>query len=251
MSDTVFIGWDVGAWLSKGGDALWVLDKDGNTLGSPWHGNLGVDLQAADSVDAFIDELLSHCGVYKFPRRPMFVLAIDAPLALPEGFVRLVNGTTAPEHLGAAIGNPYLFRATERIAAKYLGRNPLSPLQDQIGSQTTKILHFLAKFHLRNNQDGVWLKNAEEKRSELHVIEAYPAMCKRDEGVQPKAMEIRYSDQLRQHPGASPDEKDALLCAIIALLYATDNGALHQPEKDNDFCPSEGWIWFPKQEAAI
>lgn len=249
MSDSLFIGWDVGAWLSKDGDALWVLDRDGNTLGK-WHGNLGKDLQASKTAESFIDALLSNCDVPKPTGSAKIILAIDAPLALPSGFVSLVAGTTAPEHLEDAIGNPYLFRKTERFAAKHLGRNPLSPLQDQIGSQTTKILHFLAKFGLTNNLKGAWRGPAQGKY-ELSVIESYPAMCKHKKGtnkqetIRPENVESRRSAQLDHvQEKVTQDESDALLCAIIAWLYEKENGALHQAE-GNDFSPSEGWIWFP------
>jgi hypothetical protein len=244
MSNSFFIGWDVGAWMSNDGDALWILDRDGNTFGTPWHGNLGRDLRAADSAESFIDAVFVNCKVQRPTGRHAIAMAIDAPLAFADGFVKLLVGTSSPEHLEDALGNPYLFRRTERYAASFLGRNPLSPLQDQIGSQTTKILHFLAKFGLKNNQLGVWLGSA-QGTCELSVIEAYPAMCKQNGMIRPQMVANGYSNQLANHPIVTADEKDALLCAIIAQLHATDNNSLHQPEGDW-FHPDEGWIWFPK-----
>jgi hypothetical protein len=244
------IGWDVGAWASKSGDALWILDPSGNTLGTPWKGNLGEAIRGAVTAKEFILALFTCCNGGSVPARSLVTLAIDAPLAFPAGFVKLLDGTVAAEPLGRAIDNPYLFRRTEAFAQEELGRNPLSPLQDQIGSQSTKIAHVLAKFGLTNNFKGVWT-GPDTGDLKIRVIEAYPAMSKQREGrrgpveLRPGPVKTDVERLLKSAPSTSPDQKDALICALIARMHARSPQDLYAPTGDH-FLPEEGWIWFPK-----
>lgn len=250
MSRTFSIGWDVGAWVSKHGDALWIIDGSGNTHGKPKNGNWGEDIQEARSAEGFIRRLFKRCGRELPSDTSLVTLAIDAPLAFSAGFVKLLAGECVhAEPLGKAIENPYLFRRTETFAAKERKRNPLSPLQDQIGSQTTKIAHVLAKFGLKNNGEGVWLAEG-AGGLRIHVVEAYPAMCKtsKDGPLRPGILKILYDRVREEHTPATGDENDALICALIAHLHRCEPGSLHAPISNSRyFLPEEGWIWFPKR----
>lgn len=245
MNNSFFIGWDVGAWMTRRGDALWILNSNGATVGIPWCGNLGTALQEANSAEDFIHAVFETCQEQIPTGKITITMAIDAPFAFPIGFVNLLGAFHSPEYLDDALGNPYLFRRTERYAAGFLGRNPLSAVQDRIGSQTTKILHFLTKFGLTNNAEGVWHDPMQDS-FELSVIEAYPAMCKALDGtIRPDPVNIFYQNQLENNLTANQDIRDALLCAIIAHLHANNNGLLCQPVEGDNFHPLEGWIWFP------
>jgi len=250
MTRTYSIGWDVGAWASKYGDALWILNGEGKTQGKPAHGNLGDDIKKAQTAKAFIQFLFIRCKTELPPDTGVVTLAIDSPLAFPVGFVKLLTGKChLPEPLGKAINNPYLFRGIEAFAAKIRKRNPLSPLQDQIGSQATKIAHVLSKFKLRNNRAGVWLARRDGGMA-IRVIEAYPAMSKKTRGrLLPDCLQQLYETELKKVYRTNQDERDALICASVAYLFTQRPSVLYQP-LDKGFVPEEGWIWFPKTKAS-
>jgi hypothetical protein len=244
--NTFSIGWDVGAWMSKKGDALWILDGQSHSYGKPEHGNWGKYIEEARTAEDFLGCLFKHCGPDLPPDTTAVTLAIDAPLAFPVGFRELLTGVCLfPEPLKTAIDNPYLFRRTEAFAARQRKRNPLSPLQDMIGSQTTKIAHVLTKFGMKNDGLGVW-QVLGEGGLKIDVIEAYPAMCKESQKgeVLPGRLKELYDKITAQHSPANGDEKDALICALIGHLHRHERDKLHQPRPDN-YHPDEGWIWFP------
>lgn len=245
---TFSMGWDVGAWMSKNGDALWILDAHSQTYGGPEHGNWGEHIEKAKTAEDFLGRLFERCGPGLPPDTTAVTLAIDAPLAFPVGFRKLLTGECSfPERLKTAIDNPYLFRKTEAFAARQRKRNPLSPLQDQIGSQATKIAHVLTKFGMRNNGAGVW-EAVGAGELKIDVIEAYPGMCKESqEGeVLPGRLKELYDAVTAAHPPATEDERDALICALIGHLHRHEPAKLHEPKSDN-YLPEEGWIWFPKR----
>lgn len=251
MRRTFSIGWDVGAWGRELGDALWIVDGAGNTHGKPCHGNWGNDIQQARTAREFIQKLFLRCGRDLPPDTSLVTLAIDAPLAFPASFVKLLKEEHLhAEPLGKAIENPYLFRRTEAFAARERGRNPLSPLQDPIGSQTTKISHVLAKFGFHNNGAGVWLAKGSDE-FDIHLIEAYPAMCKesKDGPLLPGPLKLPHDRVRAEHTSVTQDENDALICALIAHLHLHEPDTLHSPlANPGYFLPEEGWIWFPKKE---
>lgn len=162
----------------------------------------------------------------------------------------LAGECVSEEPLGKAIENPYLFRRTEAFAAEQRERkrNPLSPLQDQIGSQATKIAHVLAKFGLCNDGAGVWRAKS-AGGFDIQVLEAYPAMCKQSkkEDLLPSKLKLLYDQVLAKHHSVIQDQKDALICALTAHLHLHESDSLHSPPSHPGyFLPEEGWIWFPK-----
>ena len=251
MSVTFSIGWDVGAWVSKKGDAIWILDSNAKTYCAPQHGNWGATIQQSPTASEFIERLFGLCNAQLPPDTRRVTLAIDAPLAFPAGFVNLIaENSTSPEPLCKAIDNPYLFRRTETFASKKRtqNRNPLSPIQDQIGSQATKVAHVLRKFQFANNQNGTWCAPS-ESGVEIRVIEAYPAMSKRSQNgdILPGALKNLFDEVKKLHEPATNDESDALICALVAHLHTHSPDELYPPENEH-FLPEEGWIWFPRHE---
>lgn len=245
------VGWDVGAWRTHEGDALWILDSAGNTLGR-WHGNLLPQISAGTSPDEFVHALFDCCEATSPALDSFVTLAIDAPLAFPNGIMELLNGKTKSESEDderANIDNPYLFRRTEAFTVLHRTpkRNPFSAIQDMIGSQFTKVLHVLNKFALKHDGKGVWRTSG----SRVRVIEAYPAMSKttlNDVGLVEPVKSV-FESQIVNHTPATDDERDALICAIVAHLHAHAPEMLHPPEGEY-FNADEGWIWFPKKMTA-
>ncbi len=139
--------------------------------------------------------------------------------------------------------NPYLFRETERHLWQQGGR-PSSAVQDQIGSQASKGMHVLAKFARIVESCGIWTDG-----DAFHAIETYPAVCR--DAAPVRAHLHRLCPLLRlgeDRTKAQKDEDDALTCAIVAYLFATDPAALEPPPAT--ISPSEGWIWAPRQAHA-
>jgi hypothetical protein len=156
-------------------------------------------------------------------------MAIDTPLGFSNEFRNLLSGCQAGT-IGDSQDNPYLYRATERYLFR-LGRRPLSPIKDMIGSQATKGMHVLAKFAPQVVSCGVWSDGAW-----LLAFEGYPS-ASRDVDV------VR---ALRKTLPAMPnaDTEDALVCALVAYLFGTQPDSLERPAPHVPL--EEGWIWVPK-----
>ncbi len=245
-----YIGWDVGAWhctkSSKSCDALCVLVDEGNKpkfTGTVWRDNLKSSLNGYRDKELVIN-VLSRCGVGAHEDFEA-VIAIDAPLGWPTAMVDLAtDGHIAS--MGEFRHNPYLFRETERFLSKH-GFRPLSAVQDRIGSQSTKGIHFLRAVGSRVKDVGVW--KADHDETDLTIIETYPAPCKSSDKFQALFRSIdeshEFREQLDGRGGAFRDDvRDALRCAIIAWLYSEKLQSLKEP--GSGIVPEEGWIWVPK-----
>lgn len=227
-------GWDVGGWNcdrnTRSRDALVILDAGMALVGRPWRGNLRETINTSRAARDWIAALFRHCGATP-PPQARVVLAIDTPLGFSRAFLSLAGELRPAGPVGGHADNPYLHRLTERHLMRH-GLRPLSPLKDMIGSQATKGMHVLARFAPRIGSCGVWTAGA----GTLTVIETYPAGCRRS----------RHLHALRSGMPAmpGPDEEDALLCALVAWLYAFRRGRLAPPPGDAP--EREGWIWLPR-----
>ncbi len=232
-NDTFFIGWDVGGWNcdknGKSRDAIVILDQNIEIIGQPWRGNLRVPINDTISTKEWISALFSLCGA-RASQDAKVVMAIDTPLAFSTAFVDLVSRLQPVDKIGASDTNPYLYRHTEHHLFRH-GLRPLSPIKDMIGSQATKGMHTLAKFADRQKSCGVWTDD-----QYLIAIEGYPSACKNSETIM--ALWSRFS------PLGHEDLDDALTCAFLAFLFATDRAQLDHP--DEAIAPNEGWIWVPR-----
>lgn len=235
-SDSFFIGWDVGGWNcdhnANSRDALVILNSELVIMGNPWRGNLRDSIIKSANTKEFIRQMFSQCAANLASNTTRVTLAIDTPLGFSSEFVGLVTGLRYVEMVECFDTNPYLFRQTERRLFE-LGIHPLSAVKDMIGSQATKGMHVLAKFAPTVERCGVWSDG-----EWLTTIEAYPAACKNSKSIEA----LRH--QVRNQPSHNQDEMDALTCALVAYLFATDPEQLAAP---SDSVPaSEGWIWVPK-----
>ena len=238
-SRAIFIGWDVGGWncdknrLSR--DAIVILDSELRVVGEPWRGNLRVIIADTTSTSDWIRRLFDLCDAAPSPQTSQVTMAIDTPLGFPEEFVKLITDRKWTEPPGSSETNPYLFRQTERHLFQR-GRRPLSAVKDMIGSQATKGMHVLAKFAHGVQSCGWWTDGGT-----LSVIETYPAACRDTEKVKGLLS--------GRPPLKDADRHDALICAFVAYLFATDRDGLDPPGENVPH--GEGWIWIPKEKGRV
>lgn len=238
----LFIGWDVGGWNCDKNpasrDALVVLDAERQLLGKPWRGNLRRCINQAADTPEFIARLLDLCELdaAPFASAPV-VLAIDTPLGFSTAFIELVAQGRAVGSIEGSSSNPYLFRHTERFLFER-GLTPLSAIKDMIGSQATKGMHVLARFAPTVKSCGVWTDS-----QRLHAIEAYPAACRRSAVM--RALLEEYAPLQLDHI----DQRDALVCALIAWVFHFQPELLAQPGSEAP--EREGWIFVPADGLTI
>lgn len=245
MSDTLYIGWDVGAWhcpeaadASKSQDALAIIRNE--KLVGTWSGNLRRSFEKVNSALDLIVLVSGLCGV-GMPDESDAILAIDAPLAFPQSFLKLLSSGEErfcidPKALPRnRKENDYLYRSTEKVLFNR-GFRPLSPVQDMIGSQATKAIHLLNACSLKLIQQGVW-----SDRKRLRVIEAYPTTCEFSNSVNTITAQALVGQEIPK----SRDIRDALTCAAVAALFDRHLDQLITPNPA-EYPIEEGWIWAPK-----
>jgi hypothetical protein len=229
------IGWDVGGWNCdrnpRSRDAIVILNPDLQITGTPWRGNLRALINEAQTGRDWINGLFALCEAAQPSADRHVFLAIDTPLAFSQAFIDLTTHCRpVPEPLDTSQTNPYLFRHTEQLLFAH-GLRPLSAVKDLIGSQATKGMHVLAKFAPQPAGCGVWTDGVS-----LSAFEAYPAACKGSETI--ARMRAGYPAVGNQ------DKEDALTCALLAALLASDQEQLWGPTVETPI--SEGWIWVPE-----
>jgi len=233
------IGWDVGGWncdknrVSR--DAIVMLDDELQLIGVPWHGNLRTTINECITTESWLKALFKLCRA-TFPEGPFdAIMAIDTPLGFSQEFTQLVTELKSVDKIDRSGENPYLFRQTERYLFAH-GLRPLSPIKDMIGSQATKGIHVLGKYAPHSFECGIWTDG-----SLLTCIETYPSGCKQSDLIHTHLREIERTDtDLNLHQ----DEQDALICALIAYLFAFRRDRLTRPPEE--IPNQEGWIWIPK-----
>lgn len=243
-----FIGWDVGAWHCDNGDsrdALVILNHQGKLLGKPWRGNLRSCIAQSENFDEWLHVVADLCGLQmpnQVGREPHAVtLAIDTPLGFSSDFVALLLGTATTKPFSKFSENPYLYRETELLLFQQ-GFGPLSAVQDRIGSQATKGLHFLRKFGFTPTPKGIWqLNQTSQNHCQHSAFESYPTVLKTS------ALVAQYIEQLRTQTNFDSwhqDIQDATYCAIAALLQTQHPELMAAPDKD---VSTESWIYVPKE----
>lgn len=213
----------------------------------PWRGNLRETINAATATKDWVNRLFRLCKTQRPEAPTEVVLAIDAALGFPDPLVKLLQGASAdgPE---SSHTNPYLFRQTEQFLLRH-GLKPLSAIKDMIGSQATKAIHVLARFARSRSGCGVWTGD-----DELTAIEAYPSACGSSASMrelleQFKELESRDTTRPNGSEFNHQDKIDALICALIAWLFANSPETLTQP--DSSIPESEGWIFAPIDGSAF
>lgn len=242
-----FIGWDVGAWHCDKGDsrdALVILNDQGKLLGKPWRGNLRSWTEQSESFNQWLHLVAGLCELQppsQVEQEPhSLTVAIDIPLGFSNDFAALLKGEATTKPFSKFSENPYLYRETELLLFQH-GFSPLSAVQDRIGSQATKGLHFLRKFGFTPTPNGIWQLNQSNQNNCQHrAFESYPTVLKTS------ALIAQYIEQLRTQTHFDSwhqDIQDAAYCAIAALLQHRQPQLMAGPEHD---VSAEGWIYVPK-----
>ena len=236
MSETYYIGWDVGAWHCEKNpnsrDAIVIINNDGESLGTPWRGNLKEAINTSNTSFDFAKKLFDLCNIKNVPLlEDKIVLAIDAPLGFSDALNKLLIGEYSDEMIGEYNNNQYLFRRTEMFLFEKRF-SPLSSINHMIGSQTTKAMHVVAKFANDVTSCGVWSDG-----NFLTIIETYPAAC--------ESIKVKETEKIENtENNENKDLDDALICAKIAKMFDKNKDDLEQPQEGTS--NREGWIWFPK-----
>lgn len=240
---TYYVGWDVGAWHCdknvNSRDAI-VIQKENSEKVFLFYGN-AKNFFSTTSLDNFFKALFPNCIEEE---QNEYNVAVDAVLGWPKEFIALITGKkiNTKELPECKKQNHFLLRECERELPEDI--QPLSAVQDMLGSQSTKVLFFLHKFDF-DNQGGVWTKD------DSKVYETYPAMIAKslEEKDLPKVS--HYYHQVSRESGIKSlgytpkiierqDFKDALL-ALAAIKMGFK-------EPETPINKIEGWIWLPKSE---
>ena len=255
-----YVGWDVGGWNCdknpNSRDAISILDENLKLVGKPWRGNLKSIFNNALSQTDLIKSLFALCQVQselgtQTNQNIHLYFGIDTPLGFSDEFRQLL--TNPARFLSAIDGyadNAYVFRQTDRYLFS-LGLKPLSPINDMIGSQATKGIHFLNKFiGVAPIAKGVW------SREQFTAIEAYPSACKKSQLIHSLLQAFREKAEIEALPHKLPeidsfqeaifheDVRDSLVCALIAYLFNQKPQTLIQPMLETS--SQEGWIFAPQ-----
>lgn len=244
------IGWDVGAWHCDKGrsrDTVCVLRHNGTgavePVGDVQRGNLR-DVINGPGGPNLVYRLLEWKGLPVGDRDADITIAIDTPLGWPKAFTDLLKGKSLEDEIPERKArNPLLLRETERLLWKQGPSEPLSAVQDMIGSQSTKGLQFLHRAGFQRQRKGNWSLDLEPGRKAT-AIETYPSPAKIAPMVQRIFSKLRWSALPEKLPASAiSDSEDALLCAIVAFLYDRQLQDLEAPKEDPP--QGEGWIWLP------
>ena len=263
----LYIGWDVGAWHckpapNKSCDALCIIQgnkEDGFEIIGHTRQSLSESVNKLFLKETTLDELLhqwvrlcveesqlSNEQLIELVKNSKITLAIDAVLGWSIG---LRNLLIPKKWKGGRLFNkkeiesPLLFRETERIISKD-GHNPKSVVTERIGSQSTKGLAFIRSSCFKNGF-GRW----KSKNRKITIIETYPAACYTSKSFWSFVGKLKFK-QLYKTETPEGDSFDAVICALIALIYCTKpkEVTIHRPNFSQRKFMSEGWIFAPKKE---
>jgi hypothetical protein len=203
-------------------------------VGQPWRGNLRATLNGPRGP-GLLSALLRLVGAPALPLRRL-TIGVDTPLGWPDTFRALLDGAL-PDHVPATKAeNPLIMRETERVLCA-AGLRPLSPVQDLLGSQSTKGLVALGALGMAPRTPGWW--TGALAGVELAAVEAYPTPCRRSAQVEAVVGPLRPALGEQPHD----DVLDALLCVGLAWLCDQVPEAVAQPPAG--VSASEGWIYVP------
>lgn len=245
------MGWDVGGWHCDRNpdsrDALVLLepvDDDLRAIGM-WRGNLRDALVTLTGVP-LLRKMLALCQLHDAGSFDL-TIAIDTPLGWPQAMLRLACGgepTSVPEDDRL---NPYTRRETEVDLVKRHGYRPLSAVRDQLGSQSTKGIHFLRAASLRLTSCGVWAAVHDEVG--ITAIETYPTVALKHAPLSAQREQMLAKPPFTSSGGGivrvlANDIKDALICALVAHLFSdVPDGVEPVPPTASEL---EGWIILPR-----
>ncbi|MCC5829254.1 MAG: hypothetical protein JJU36_07385 [Phycisphaeraceae bacterium] len=275
-----YVGWDVGSWMCSGNsrDAIHVLTIENGQLTT--HGKFRGNLLSKCDGEITLTSFFKVVEMEGPQENDRVVLAVDAVFGMPVAFTDLFgpSGNVVADPVGnGAIGNPYLYRETERFVKDKCWpkkeKLPFSVIQDSIGSHATKACHVLSL--IKKSLGNGWLQpplipsiekfsdwnqaKTDWNSSRVHIIEVYPSASSTSSSFQ----KVPIPKLANMGSVGSGDLADALRCAVTAACYGQTLGwltpgnlSIIMPNVwtpwDNSFTgkrchlATEGWIWFPQ-----
>ncbi|MBF0633989.1 MAG: hypothetical protein HQK85_04975, partial [Nitrospinae bacterium] len=217
------------------------------------------------------------CEIIKQARKDdaQIIIGIDAALAWPVKFVKLVNSAPAADHLpnfkpDGAINNPYLYRETERFIKKNVmtvakDKSPLTAPGDKFGNNSSKGQVLVAWFkgecgkELYRPPFDEWNQD-KAKKAKYTLLEVYPAASMKSEEFRKLNWpNNETSNETSMENLGKGDIADAKRAAMTCVCYAATVGKIngdyptvHAPsdadsKKYNlETIKKEGWIFSPK-----
>lgn len=274
-----FVGCDMGGWHGSN-DAYAILRRNRSGRLSDIASNKGRNFWPLS--EKFCIEIGKIIREVEDAKDTRVVFAIDAALSWPTSFVLLANRARFASHVpkagsnaAKAIGNPYLYRRTERFVReeyaglKALPKDPLTAPGDKFGNNSSKAQALVAQLvqHLRQHKipcyrppyDAWNLQKA--RHAPATIVEVYPAGSMRSLSFKQLTWPGGKSmDYLTGGGVGKGDVPDAQRCAITAFCYARTVGMSEARKckyptvftpadadsKDRADIRREGWIFFPK-----
>ncbi|MBY5920942.1 DUF429 domain-containing protein [Ferrimonas balearica] len=244
--DVIAIGWDVGGWQGKK-QAVAVAAWRRGDKAVTWLG-ISPAFSLSQRAPLSLDTLLSPAGVSVdvVAKAKQVTIGIDAPLAYPLAFKRLLAGEpvldTAPQ---AEIDNPLAYRDCERWVHWTFGKKPMSPVFDRLGNNATVAMSALHA--LRRQGYSVLPQDADE--AIRAVIEVYPALLK-DAAESASPAKPMFRPFLPDPVPQTGDVYDAALAALVALGHGLcalgEEEALSLPcilGPAPGYVRDEGWVY--------
>jgi hypothetical protein len=257
-----FIGCDIGGWHTDNRDAFAALRFSSGGL-FHFGEESGSIYYPVDPQGILSKKLKQICD-----EQARIIIAIDAALAWPVEFVKLVQDAPAAGHLptftlSSAIDNPYLYRETERFIEKTILRGskkkPLTAPGDKFGNNCSKAQALVAWIRTQLPEvyrppfDAWDEENARNAR--YSVIEVYPAASMKCHLFR----KLRWPSAATQMTNVgNSDIGDAKRCAMTAVCYAATLGmdkglttmqyppvVLPDSTCDSNVIKAEGWIFAP------
>ncbi len=247
-SPVLGIGWDVGGWMGKK-QAVAALQWDG-------HGRTWCGTPRTFDVPELYERASSTIALLRvaWPDLPKNVLerfrvviAIDAPLGFPVSFRKLVTGESptwkCPDY---EIQNRFAYRETERHVYDIFHKKPLSATFDKLGNNATVALTHARRW--RDEESFTMLPFADGASNRKVIIEVYPALVKLGDTEWVKS---RFGKLLPSDLKSESDERDAAICALMAVAFAAEGKnaefppMIGPPTKEIDVYREEGWIYYP------
>lgn len=181
------------------------------------------------------------------------LLAIDAPLRFPKGFVTQISGlgNIGSMPFDKQINNPLAYRACESYLFEATGKRPLSASFDQLTSLVFLVLRVFYLLEEKYHVPVVQLPyHATNIGSGVSAFECYPALLKPVKkplklGVEKKAafdLFVAQSELVLKEE----HEMDAQYCALFAVYEHLVNPSPFSTHTDyTGDLEEEGWIYGP------
>jgi len=215
----LYLGWDVGGWLGKTDGLAAFIFGHGGTLLRRIPGKTVSLWKEYDgrkwTLEKFIRLLDPQLLLDRFDR---VVLAIDAPLGLPQRFIRAVTSEISkvpePEYNVEKIMEARLaFRVTDRLVARRFDVKPLSPSLDRATNNGSKARAACAEFIRELPKMAVPpFRKDEPGQTRFVAIEVNPDVWWSEKW-------INFTSSCISEKEREGDAGDAVTCALNALWY--------------------------------